>query len=45
MGGADSPINPELRRALVELTETARALGLAADQFEQEPESLIWGRE
>jgi len=45
MVGADSPINQELRRALVELTETARALGLAADQFEQEPESLIWGRE
>jgi paraquat-inducible protein B len=42
--GADSPVNQELRRALVELTETARALGLAADQFEEEPESLIWGR-
>jgi paraquat-inducible protein B len=44
MVGADSPVNQELRRALVELTETTRALGLAADQFEREPESLIWGR-
>lgn len=44
MVGADSPVNEELRRALVELTETARALGLAADQFEEEPESVIWGR-
>jgi paraquat-inducible protein B len=44
MVGADSPVNQELRRALVELTETTRALGLAADQFEREPESVIWGR-
>ena len=32
--GPDSPVNSELRRALVELTEAARALGLAADQIE-----------
>ena len=44
MVGEDSPVNQELRRALVELTETTRALGLAADQFEREPESVIWGR-
>jgi paraquat-inducible protein B len=45
MVGIDSPVNQELRRALVELTETTRALGLAAAQFEREPESLIRGRE
>jgi paraquat-inducible protein B len=43
--GIDSPVNQELRRALVELTETTRALGLAASQFEREPESLLRGRE
>jgi paraquat-inducible protein B len=43
--GVDSPVNQELRRALVELTETTRALGLAAGQIEREPESLIRGRE
>lgn len=41
---ADSPLNDELRRALFELGETARSLGLAAQQFEREPESLVWGR-
>jgi len=45
MVGADSPVNQELRRALVEMTETARSLGLAAQQIEREPESLIRGRE
>jgi paraquat-inducible protein B len=45
MVGIDSPVNQELRRALVELTETTRSLGLAADQFEREPESVIRGRE
>jgi paraquat-inducible protein B len=45
MIGIDSPVNQELRRALVELTETTRSLGLAADQFEREPESVIRGRE
>jgi paraquat-inducible protein B len=43
--GVDSPVNQELRRALIELTETTRALGLAAGQFEREPESVIRGRE
>jgi paraquat-inducible protein B len=45
MVGANSPVNQELRRALLELTETTRALGLAAAQFEREPESLLRGRE
>jgi paraquat-inducible protein B len=45
MIGIDSPVNQELRRALVELTEATRSLGLAADQFEREPESVIRGRE
>ena len=45
MIGPDSPMNEELQRALVELTETMRSVGLAADQFESEPESVIRGRE
>jgi paraquat-inducible protein B len=45
MIGIDSPVNQELRRALVELTEATRAIGLAAEQFESEPESVIRGRE
>ena len=43
--GPDSPVNVELRRALVELTDAARSVGLAADQIESEPNSLIFGRE
>jgi paraquat-inducible protein B len=42
--GADSAVNQELRRALVELTEASRSLGLAADQIEREPNSLLFGR-
>ena len=41
---AGSPVNTELRRALTELTDAARSLGLAADQIEQEPNSLIFGK-
>jgi paraquat-inducible protein B len=41
---AGSPVNSELRRALAELTDAARSLGLAADQIEQEPNSLIFGK-
>ncbi len=41
---AGSPVNTELRRALAELTDAARSLGLAADQIEQEPNSLIFGK-
>jgi len=43
--GPDSNVNIELRRALVELTEAARALGLAADQFQTQPDSLLFGKE
>lgn len=42
--GPRSPVNTELRRALVELTDAARALGLAADQIERQPNSLIFGK-
>jgi paraquat-inducible protein B len=42
--GPDSPVNVELRRALVELTDAARSVGLAAEQIESEPDSLIFGR-
>jgi paraquat-inducible protein B len=42
--GPDSPVNQEMRRALVELTDAARSLGLAATQIESQPESVIFGR-
>ncbi|HKC49782.1 MAG TPA: MlaD family protein [Myxococcota bacterium] len=42
--GPDSGVNSELRRALLELSEAARALALAADQIESQPDSLIWGK-
>jgi paraquat-inducible protein B len=42
--GPESPVNTELRRALLELTDAARALGLAADQIEREPNSIIFGK-
>jgi paraquat-inducible protein B len=42
--GPDSTVNTELRRALLELSEAARALGLAADQFQTQPNSLIFGK-
>jgi paraquat-inducible protein B len=42
--GPESPVNAELRRTLVELTDAARALGLAADQIERQPNSLIFGK-
>ena len=43
--GPDSAVNSELRRALLELSDAARSVGLAADQLEQQPDSLIFGRE
>lgn len=43
--GPDSPVNTELRRALVELTDAARSVGLAADQIQRQPDSLIFGKE
>ena len=43
--GPDSTVNSELRRALLELSEAARALGLAAEQIQTQPQSLIFGKE
>jgi len=37
-------VNAELRRALLELSDAARALGLAAEQIESQPNSLIFGK-
>jgi paraquat-inducible protein B len=42
--GPESSVNSELRRALLELSDAARALGLAADQIQAEPSSVIFGR-
>lgn len=42
---ADSPVNRELHRALQELSEAARSIGLAAERLETEPESVIRGRQ
>jgi paraquat-inducible protein B len=39
-----SPLYQELQRSLLELGEAARSLGLAADQIEEQPDSLIFGR-
>jgi paraquat-inducible protein B len=39
-----SPLTQELRRTLYELTEAARSLGLAADQIERDPSSLVFGK-
>ena len=44
MIGPDSTVNAELPRALLELSDAARALGLAADQIESQPNSLIFGK-
>jgi paraquat-inducible protein B len=43
--GPDSPVNTDLRRALVELTDAARSIGLAADQIQRQPDSLLFGKE
>jgi paraquat-inducible protein B len=40
----DSTVTAELRRTLLELGDAARALGLAADQIQTEPDSLIFGK-
>ncbi len=42
--GPDSTVNTELRQALLELSNAARALGLAADQIQSQPSSLIFGK-
>ncbi|HEY8156067.1 MAG TPA: MlaD family protein [Myxococcota bacterium] len=44
MLGPDSDVREELTRALLELGDAARSLGLAADQIESEPNSLIFGK-
>jgi len=43
--GPDTSVNSELRRALLELSEAARALALAAEQFQTQPDSVIFGKE
>jgi paraquat-inducible protein B len=43
--GPDSTVNAELRRALLELSDAARALGLAADQIQSQPSSIVFGKE
>jgi paraquat-inducible protein B len=42
--GPDSSVNNELRRTLLELSEAARALTRAANQFEEQPNSVIFGK-
>jgi paraquat-inducible protein B len=42
--GPDSAVNEELRRALGELADAARALELTADELERKPQSLIFGK-
>jgi paraquat-inducible protein B len=44
MIGPDSDVREELARALQELGDAARSLGLAAEQIESEPNSLIFGK-
>jgi paraquat-inducible protein B len=44
MIGPDSDTREELTRALLELGDAARALGLAAEQIESQPDSLIFGK-
>jgi paraquat-inducible protein B len=39
-----SPTTAELQRALLSLSDAARALGLAADQIQAQPNSLIFGK-
>jgi paraquat-inducible protein B len=42
--GPGSSVNSELPRALLEISDAARALGLAADQIQTQPDSLIFGK-
>jgi len=44
MVAPDSSLSQELRRTLLELGEAARSLGLAADQIERDPNSLLFGK-
>jgi paraquat-inducible protein B len=45
MIGPQSDTREELTRALQELSDAARSLGLAAEQIESQPNSLIFGKE
>jgi paraquat-inducible protein B len=45
MLSAGSPLSLEMRRTMIELSDAARALGLAAEQLQQQPESLLFGKE
>jgi paraquat-inducible protein B len=40
----ESSTTVELQRALVQLGDAARSIGLAADQIERQPDSLLFGR-
>lgn len=42
--GPDSAVQTQLQRALYELADAARQLGLAAEQIESQPESVIFGK-
>ena len=44
MIGPNSDVREELARALLELGDAARSLGLAAEQIESQPDSLIFGK-
>ena len=44
MIGPQSDTREELTRALQELSDAARSLGLAAEQIESQPDSLIFGK-
>jgi paraquat-inducible protein B len=44
MVGPDSVVQQELRRVLLETAEAVRSLGLAAQQIESQPQSVIFGR-
>jgi paraquat-inducible protein B len=44
MVGPQSAVQQELQRTLYELSEAARSLGLAAEQIETEPESVLFGK-
>jgi paraquat-inducible protein B len=42
--GPDSSVNAELRRALNDVAEAARALQLTADELERQPQSVLFGK-
>lgn len=44
MVGPESAVQVELQRALYELSDALRSLGLAAEQIESQPESVLFGK-